>query len=99
MSASIVIDPRLKFGSPAIEHTRIDPDMIASTLLACSYEEVMLSWPHLSRDDVLVACWYVARYGRPKDWPAKQFRRLRTWLDDAQVPMWESEDWSEVPLP
>lgn len=99
MSSFIAIDPRMKFGAPAIQGSRIDPDVVVGLLLAYDYGEVITSYPHLKRDDVLVSCWYVARYARPKDWSAKDRRRLRDWLEGHEEAMWANEDWSEVPTP
>lgn len=99
MSSSIVMDPRRVGGSPTIEGTRIHPEIIAHYLLESGYEETLHSYPHLHRDDVLIACWYIARYDLPKRWTAKQWARLKGWVVANDDAMWSQDDWTEVPLP
>ena len=99
MSSQIVISPRRLAGSPAIEGTRIGPDLAAHYVLSLGLDETLTSYPHLTRDDVLVACWYVARYDPPKRWKPKDWARLKGWLVLHEEALWSDEDWSEVPLP
>lgn len=93
---SIVTDPCRRGGAPCIAGTRLDTDLVAGYHWSDGLEGVLQAYPHLTRDGVLVACWWSVRYGK------KRWRR-RWWDWFRAVPSgtggWWDEDWSAIPLP
>ncbi len=55
----IVCDPKILVGKPTIKGTRISVELILGWLSAgWSTEQVLESYPHITRDDVLAALAY-----------------------------------------
>ncbi len=96
MSAKVSVQPAVRFGAPCIDGTSLDVDLVVSHYLSLGLDETLISWPHIDRDSVLVACWYVARYRKGK---SKSRAILKAWLAENEEAMWKSTDWSKVPLP
>jgi uncharacterized protein (DUF433 family) len=93
VTPAIVTEPGMLGGTPHLAGHRLGAVMIARYYLALGFDETQLTYD-LSQDEVLVACWWVARYG-PRSWRA----RWREWLLEADAAMWRSRGWSAVPLP
>ena len=90
----IVVHPGRMGGQPTVGHSRLTADLIASSYWQVGYDETIKCWPHLDRDDVLVACWFQARYGT-RTWR----RRWKKWLDVADMALWSPSTYGECPLP
>lgn len=80
------VDPAQRFGRPTVKG--LSTDMIASqVLVGASVEEVMAEYG-VNREDVLVACWFEARYG------SRRFRQAwKDWmtLGQAEALLWRRE--------
>ena len=51
---AISIDPKVAFGKPVISGTRISVDFVLELLSSgMSYEEILESYPHLTKQDIL----------------------------------------------
>lgn len=73
----IVMDPDILVGKPTIKGTRISVELILGWLgNGWSIEDVLESYPHLTREDVLAALSFAAEYLRDE-------RFLVTQADDA----------------
>ena len=59
-NARIVRDPRILMGKPCIAGTRISVQLVLEHLAYHSAEEVMESFPDLSREDIQAALLYAA---------------------------------------
>lgn len=87
----VVVDPAQNFGNPAVARTRIPTAAIVGVYVAGDTVEALLDDHALTREDLLVACWYEARYGaRTEEWAA--------WLEQWQGALWRRE-FEAVPLP
>ena len=85
----------MKFGYPSIEGHRIDTRMVAEHSSTLGGESAMDTWD-LTRDEVMVACWFEARYG------SRGLKRLwREWLARWETTLWHSHEkaWAAVPFP
>lgn len=92
---AIVVHPGRMGGQPTIGHSRLTADLIASSYWDLGYDETIYLWDYLDRDDVLVACWYQARFG-----PRKWRQRWKDWLDVADIALWSPGNHDgEIPLP
>jgi transcriptional regulator with XRE-family HTH domain len=87
------VEPPMKFGRPHIRG--ISCDAIADVVLAEGVEAAMAEYT-LRREDVLVACWFQGRYGRPR-----QRRLWRDWAEEAGGDMWHAStvDYARIPDP
>lgn len=92
----ITVDPAMKFGQPCVDHHRITANQMADVwyfngeMDLAGIEE---NWPGMNRGAVLVACWYVARYGTPmrrKPW--------KEWVEKAEGLLWKG-DYKHCPMP
>lgn len=58
----IVVDPRIMMGKPVIAGTRLTVELILEELGAGrSMEDLLASYPHLTRQSILAALAYAAR--------------------------------------
>lgn len=61
----IVCDPEVLMGKPSIKGTRISVELVLGWLGAgWSIEQVLDSYPHIQREDVLAALSYASEYMR-----------------------------------
>ncbi|WP_166379905.1 DUF433 domain-containing protein [Catellatospora methionotrophica] len=83
-------------GTPCVGGTRIPVETIARLVYGPggSVQLATGSYPHLTRQQVLVACWYVGMYGTAV-WSR---RRWRAWAAGHADAMWAGR-WNEVPDP
>ena len=52
----IAVDPNILLGKPAIKGTRISVELILGWLAnGWSYEDILESYPHITREDILAA--------------------------------------------
>ncbi len=81
----VSISPSVKFGYPCVDNNRITVEMVAQIWWEGSQtlEGIKKSWPDLNRGVVLVACWYMARYGT-RLWR----KRWKDWLKIADIELW-----------
>jgi len=91
----ITIYPSMKFGQPCVDHHRITAEHMAMVWWSGNYELKYLedNWPGMSRGAVLVACWYMARYGT-RMWR----KRWKDWLYVAETELWYSR-YDTCPMP
>lgn len=91
----IVLDPAQNFGHPAIARTRVQIAHIIDWLESGDPVAVVQDEYGLTREDLLVACWFEARYGtgaHPRDdW--------LDWLEDWEPTLWGAKDYDGIPLP
>ncbi|MEU4229453.1 hypothetical protein AB0F17_34595 [Nonomuraea sp. NPDC026600] len=88
----IVADPAANFGKPTIEASGVSVSV--SAYLAAERPEVLYDEYGISRGDLLICCWWVARY-------AKQKRAWRRWLNTWEPILWRAQPgvYDEVPPP
>lgn len=92
----ITIDPGVQFGAPCLGRTpRLPAHVVAERWWAgLSLEEVLDSCQGENRrEDVLVACWYMARHST-RTWR----KRWEEWADANAYALWEGK-YDEVPMP
>lgn len=91
----ITIYPDMIFGEPAIDHHRIPAELMAKVWWCKNYdlEAIEENWPGMNRGAVLVACWYMARYGT-RTWK----KRWGEWLKSAEIKLWH-DDYKTCPMP
>jgi uncharacterized protein (DUF433 family) len=55
----ITLDPAVLVGKPCIKGTRVSVELVVDSLAAgWSYDEILESWDHLTRDDILACLAY-----------------------------------------
>ena len=55
----ITLDPEILVGKPTIKGTRISVELVIDLLAnGAAYEEIIQSYPHLTRDDILACLHY-----------------------------------------
>ncbi len=98
----ISISPDVQGGKPCLNDTRVTVDAVIRTWW------YLHKWPVSSRAELLVACWYAARYGTRlwrKRWHPWLWRPCGTMeIEGQQIPVTiESEiavgNWDMIPLP
>jgi uncharacterized protein (DUF433 family) len=86
----ITIEPSVKFGYPCIK-PRIDVDMIAGMWWdGSTLEDILRCYEHvnLTKPDVLLCCWYMARYGT-RTWRKRWgYKSESQWLNNVEVELW-----------
>ena len=94
-SHSITICPGLLWGVPTVDGHRIAVEQMAGVWWRgrCTLEIIEGNWPGMNRGAVLVACWYMARYGS-RLWS----KRWRDWLEIAERKLWAG-DYITCPMP
>jgi len=91
----ITIYPDMVFGEPTVDHHRITAEQMAGVWWSGNYElkEIRQNWPGMNKGAVLVACWYMARYGT-RTWR----KRWREWLEIAEGKLWHGR-YKTCPMP
>lgn len=96
-SPSIVIRPGRCSGQATVGEDRIPAELVADVMWGCGMGEAEQQWePYIDRYGVLLACWYMARYGS-RTWQ----KRLAGWLETADSELWHSgrDRWDNCPDP
>jgi uncharacterized protein (DUF433 family) len=93
----IIVDPAQNFGDPALGRSRVKVENLLERLDADDSWEDVADDHGLTRGDILVACWFEARYGsgpHPRD-------EWLDWLEAWEPNLWKasSVDYDEIPLP
>lgn len=91
----ITIYPDMMLGQPTVDHHRITAEQMARQWWVgdLGLERIEENWPGMNRGVVLVACWYMARYGT-RTWR----RRWKEWLETADGFLWH-DDYKGCPMP
>lgn len=92
--AYIWIDPARCGGEPCINGTRIPPECVASYYLAGDSADALCRMYGISRQQFLVACWFLAVHGSPR-WR----RRWQPWAARAGQLLWSRETADQAPDP
>jgi uncharacterized protein (DUF433 family) len=90
----IVIDPAQNFGRPSIARTRVPIPAALGLLDAGEPPDVVLDELSLTLPDLLICCWYEARYGMygtPRE-------AWADWLEQWESTLWRTH-YDQVPLP
>ena len=90
----ITIDPCVMDGEPCISW-RLTAEQFAGVWWRGNYSlgEIIINWPGVRREDVQIACWYMARFGS-RTWR----KRWDRWATEWRTPIWHG-DWDNVPMP
>jgi uncharacterized protein (DUF433 family) len=91
------IAPGRYSGEPCIGGHRMPTRQVADGILAGFGEREYTNGYDLTRNEVLVACWFEARHGR-----SRRLRKAwRKWLAKYDGELWSSEPakWDAVPMP
>jgi len=108
-SCEIWIHPGRYSGVPCIGGTRIPLDSVVGLAWVYGVETAMSDYD-LTREGVLVACWYAGIYGDVDPYIGRSpgtarvrrdgrwIKRWRAWADQWQGAMWSGK-WDEVPDP
>jgi len=90
----VSIAPTMQFGDPVINGTRLKVELIGERYwdLGEHIESEILEPYELTRGDVVLCCWYMARYGSRK-WR----KRWESWANQINAGWWS--DLSTLPLP
>lgn len=91
--AFVSIDPQMRSGRPCVNGTRIQAEVIAGYVAAGDDVTWIAEAYNLTREAVLVACWYQAMYERGK-WR----KHWQQWARDQHDAMWEGR-WADVEDP
>lgn len=91
----VSIDPGVQCGVPCIGGTRLPAEQFARIWWESGYtlERMLSSWPTLTREGLIVACWYMGAYDK-RMW----YERWRDWAKQWKQDMWEG-NYDKVPLP
>ncbi len=91
----IAIYPGMMAGEPTVDHHRITAEQMAKVWWHSGYpvEQIEENWPGMNRGAVLVACWYMARYGS-RTWR----KRWKEWLEEADGELWNGR-YDSCPMP
>ena len=76
----IVVHPGRIGGQPTIGHSRLSASLVAETYQQHGLEQTQLMWDYLTEADVIVCCWYVARYGTTTE--RRRWKDWLGWVDD-----------------
>ena len=92
---AVTIDPSLFFGLPTIDHRRMTAQQVAEAWWTggLTLEEIENAWMGMNRGAILVACWYMTRYGS-RTWR----KRWAEWMKIADVKLWYGR-YSSCPMP
>ena len=94
----IVLDPGVNGGDPALYRSRVRVENILERLDAGDDPEDVAEDHGLTRGDVLVACWFDARYG-VDDHPRKEWLG---WWEQWEPSLWQAktaQDYESIPFP
>lgn len=90
----VSVYPGMMSGQPCLDEHRLTCEQFAEYVWNGMEDEIYKGWDYLTRDDVLVMCWYQARYGS-RAWQ----KRWKAWLERYSGKLWYSADWESVPMP
>lgn len=81
----IVYNPAIGVpGPPTLQGHRMSAEMLASCVWDLGISEVLSDYyPFLSRDELVLCCWWAGKYGPPK-WR----RRWGKWAESAHMHLW-----------
>ncbi len=89
----VSVIPGVMSGQPCLHGHRLTAEQIAVLYERYGIEEIFHGWPYLTRADVLVCCYYMARYGSRR-WQ----KRWGRWWQEQHGALWLSEfDKAELP--
>lgn len=77
----VTVEPCVRFGYPHVGGVPVD-SLAGSVLVGSSAAETAEDYD-LRREDVIVACWYLARHG-----PRAYKRRWKVWLAEVETELW-----------
>jgi len=92
---TVIIDPAQNFGHPALGRSRTPVDAILDRLDAGDDWQDVADDHGLTKADLLVACWFEARYGvgpHPRD-------QWLDWLEAYGPSLWKAANYDDIPLP
>lgn len=90
---TVWVHPGRYHGEPCIEGHRIPTRMVAEHVYYGTGDSAEFTWD-ITRDEVMVACWFEAKYGS-----RKLRRHWAEWLDAHAGLFWHSRDWDQIPYP
>jgi uncharacterized protein (DUF433 family) len=88
----VAVDPAMRFGRPTVNNTRLSVEAATEHVWAGGSVGEVAEEFDVTRQDVLVACWYAGKYGT-KAWR----RRWGKWADVVHDELWHSR--YDVPDP
>lgn len=89
----VSVDPQMRSGRPCVNGTRIPAEALAGYVAAGDDVGFVAEQYNLTREAVLVACWYQATYGKGR-WR----KRWGEWAEDSHSAMWHGL-WADVDDP
>lgn len=91
----ITIYPDMCWGEPTVDSHRLTVEQMALVWWGGNYtlEEIEENWSGMNKGAVLVACWYMARYGT-RTWR----KRWKEWLEVADRELWYGR-YNTCPMP
>lgn len=92
----VSVMPGMYHGEPCVNGHRLPTRMIADHVFDGAGGTAEDTWD-ITRDEVLVACWFEARYGKSRT----MRQAWRPWLERADPVLWHStkEAWAGMPMP
>lgn len=95
----IWVEPGLRFGASVIAGTGLEVDLIAGRYWHLGYDETVPAYD-LTRADLLLAAWYVARYAHGRCGREERAMReaFKAWAEANETALWEGE-YAGIPLP
>lgn len=87
--AYVWVDPGRMGGQPCINGTRLTVELVAGYYWHHGLDSLLDAYP-LTREQVLVGCWYASRYGR-KRWR----HRYGDWARNNDMSLWR-HDYDDV---
>lgn len=88
------VDPGRCGGSPCIMGTRITTEAAAGLAWSSGIAAALECWPHVTREQILGACWYEVTHGNRRRWR----KRYGDWATEWSQQIWEGR-WTEVSEP
>ena len=91
----ISLHPGMMGGDPVVNNHRMPVEQVAGMWANGNWtvEQMAEDWPgSIDYDTVVIACWYMARYG-PKNWK----KAWKGWLGKYEGRLWKGEE--RCPLP
>lgn len=93
---AVWVHPGRYHGEPCVDGHRLPTQMIAEHVFDGTGDSAEDTWD-ITTHEVLVACWFEARYGKSR----KIRKYWADWLEATGPILWKSkpQDWDRVPLP
>lgn len=89
----ITVNPAYYSGLPCIRW-RLSTDQFAETWWrGVTLAEIEANWPNIRKPEIVLACWYEAKYGRR----TKRNKAWAKWADEVQGELWHLR--YDVPMP